>query len=486
MRHTLDLEAIASIPPDELESFLKQQRWYGAKSKKLTAHEIVDFISLESETFPLAIVLIEILFDDGSQETYQLVLEMGAGEGGAIQDALNDPRACQALYETIRDHDGFAGQAGSIRIKRGRSFPKDHFPVDSIQPLSLEQSNSSVVFGDALFLKLFRSVVFGLNPDFEINLFLMKHPDFDYSPKIFAALEYERPDSSATLAFVQEYIRGTGSALEFATEAINQYLDDPSIETIDAFAPTAKQLGAILGELHLALASDDADPAFAREPVIENDMVEWWASINQRLEQLEPCFESGEPVLLQLWQEVEAAFRSLEPVTDPGMKIRNHGDYHLDQVLRTGKGWFILDFEGEPNRSLEERRRKNSPLRDIAIMMRSFGYVAHTVASERARPGTEIRDTQLRYADQWESAMRAAFLQGYYSHMNDSPLLPAKEADRQRLLNVFELDRAITELSYDINNRPDWTHIGLHSIRRILGLSDIDPAGRYHENTDIK
>jgi maltose alpha-D-glucosyltransferase/alpha-amylase len=169
---------------------------------------------------------------------------------------------------------------------------------------------------------------------------------------------------------------------------------------------------------------------------------------------------------------VETTFRSLEPITDPGMKIRNHGDYHLGQVLRRDKGWIILDFEGEPNRPLEERRRKNSPLRDVAIMMRSFSYVAHTIVSERARPDTEDWNTQLRYADQWESAMQAAFLQGYYSHMTDSPLLPAREADRQRLMNVFELDRAITELSYDINSRPDWTHIGLHGIRRILGLGE--------------
>ncbi|HWP45492.1 MAG TPA: phosphotransferase, partial [Blastocatellia bacterium] len=337
---------------------------------------------------------------------------------------------------------------------------------------------SSVIFGYELFLKLFRSIEFGLNPDFEISLFLMRHPLFHHSPQIFAALEYSGPGLTATLAFVQEYIRAEGTALEFATAAIKDYLDDPTIETLRAFAPSAREIGEILGELHLALASDAGDPAFSPEPVTDRDIVEWWSSISNRFDKLSPCFEETGSIIVQLWQEIAAAFKALEPITDPGLRIRTHGDYHLGQLLRAKRGWMILDFEGEPNRSLEERRRKVLPLRDAAIMMRSFNYVAHTVAFERARPGTEEWDIQQLHADEWESAMRDAFLQGYFGFLKDAAILPAREADRQRLLNVFELERTITELSYDINNRPGWVHICMHSIRRILGLSDAQPAKR--------
>jgi trehalose synthase-fused probable maltokinase len=478
MHPTLDPEAIGSIPLGALESFLKEQRWYGAKSKKLVEHTAVDVINLESQDVPLAIALIETRFDDDSKETYQLVLSPRGERDEILHDALGDPRACLALYEIIRDHDEFAGASGRVRIRRGRGFQKDHFDVSSIEPLDQEQSNSSVVFGDAFFLKLFRNVVFGLNPDFEISLFLMQHPLFNHSPKLYAALEYARPDSSATLAFVQEYIHATGSGIEYASEAVKGYLDNPSPETLRAFAPAAKQLGAILGELHLALASDEESEAFSPEPFTDDNIVEMWSSLSQQLEKLTPCFGDSDDTLLQLWQEVATAFTSLEPITDAGLRVRTHGDYHLGQVLRVNEEWMILDFEGEPNRPLEERRRKNSPLRDVAIMMRSFNYVAHSVVFERAQPGADGWDLQQRHAGEWESAMRDAFLQGYFSLMERSAILPAREADRQRLLNVFELERAITELSYDLDNRPDWTHICLHSIRRILGLGDIELANR--------
>ncbi|HET9533327.1 MAG TPA: phosphotransferase, partial [Blastocatellia bacterium] len=253
---------------------------------------------------------------------------------------------------------------------------------------------------------------------------------------------------------------------------------NPSLEGIDAFAPSSKQLGELLGELHLALASDEQDPEFAPEPITEEDVSEWRSSINERLEQLEPCFDEGDSMLQHLWKEIAAAFKSLEPVLDPGMKMRIHGDYHLGQILRAGQEWFILDFEGEPSRPLEERRRKMSPLRDVAIMMRSFNYVALSVAVERARPDSEEWRPQRLHANHWESAMRAAFLEGYYSLTDSSRLLPEKRADRQRLLNIFELNRAITELSYDINSRPDWAHICVHTISRILGLGEIESAAQ--------
>ncbi|HET9531994.1 MAG TPA: hypothetical protein VFQ92_16660, partial [Blastocatellia bacterium] len=223
----LSPEEIDSIPAEKLESFLKQRRWYGAKSKKLVEHKAVDVINIESQPVQLAIAIIETLFDDDTKETYQLVVRQQGARAEILNDALDDAEACQSLYEVIRDHKEFDGRAGRVRIRRGSDFQKDHFPISSIQPLSQEQSNSSVVFGDALFLKLFRNIVFGLNPDFEISLFLMRHPIFNHSPNLYAVMEYAGKEEPATLAFVQEYIRATGSALDFATEAVNLYLDNP-------------------------------------------------------------------------------------------------------------------------------------------------------------------------------------------------------------------------------------------------------------------
>ncbi len=338
------------------------------------------------------------------------------------------------------------------------------------RPLELEQSNSSVVFDDAIFLKLFRKVVFGINPDFEISRFLTSHPDFHNAPKIFAAFEYSALNSTATLVLIQEYLQALGTGQEIASEILKDYFENATAGSLRAFEHPARQLGLLLGELHLALASEEDDPAFAPEPAARDATDRLWATIKEKMSDLESSISGQKDMSRELWRSATAALAALGPVEDAGLRIRIHGDYHLGQVLRTQKGWMILDFEGEPSRPLEERRRKHSPLRDVAVMLRSFNYVAHEAVFNRSEQPAPDRESLQIKAARWQSLMREAFLTGYYSVMNGSRVLPAGAADRNKLIALFELERAITELSYDINSRPESADVGLQSIKRILGL----------------
>jgi trehalose synthase-fused probable maltokinase len=320
-----------------------------------------------------------------------------------------------------------------------------------MRTMDAEQSNSSVVLDERLALKVFRRIQPGINPELEMLRFLAAHA-FTNIAALTGWYSYTGELMDATLGVVQHYIGGSRDGWELALEALAA--GDRS------FLASLGALGATTGRMHATLASTSDDPAFApEEPTMEN-LALLTASLDEQIERVFddlPELAALEPVAGR-GEEVRDHLRSLSHVGVGGRLIRIHGDYHLGQTVHEGADWVILDFEGEPARALLDRRRKRSPLRDVAGMLRSLAYAAAAA--------------ELLYAasvpDDWESEARRRFLEGYMAAV-DASILPAGDFALQKLLAIFELERAIYELRYELDNRPDWVGIPVACISRLLG-----------------
>jgi trehalose synthase-fused probable maltokinase len=250
---------------------------------------------------------------------------------------------------------------------------------------------------------------------------------------------------------MQEFLPGARDGWELALDELG---GDP-----DAFLERVRALGDVTGRLHTALGSDASNPAFAPEEPSSESLGLLTATIDEEIERIFvelPDDESVEPIAGR-GEEVREQLRLLTHVGSAGKVIRTHGDYHLGQTMLAQRGWVVLDFEGEPARTLPERRRKRSPLRDVAGMLRSFAYAAS--ASEILRGVVPPED--------WEERAREEFLEAYLEAADPS-LLPASRHGVEQLLSVFELEKAVYELRYELNNRPDWVRIPVAGILRLL------------------
>ncbi len=307
--------------------------------------------------------------------------------------------------------------------------------------MGAEQSNTTLVFDDALALKVFRRLLPGDNPELEMLRFLQAH-GFENIAALAGWYELAGERMEATLGVLQRFVGDARDGWEFA-------LAEPQ-----AFLERAHELGAVTGRLHSVLASDATDPDFAPEEPGDEALGLLVATIDEEIErafiELRDDDEAVEPIRGRS-QELRERLQLLSHQSAGGRLIRQHGDYHLGQTLIGPDGWVILDFEGEPARSLPERRRKRSPLRDAAGMLRSFAYAAS--ASEMP--------------EGWEAEARRSFLEGYFGSVEPS-LMPAGESAIAKLLSIHELEKAIYELRYELNNRPDWVPIPVAAIARLL------------------
>jgi maltokinase len=316
--------------------------------------------------------------------------------------------------------------------------------------ITSEQSNSSVVFDDELILKCFRRLEAGINPELELVRFLTEH-GFRNVPELGGWYAYLGAPMEATLGILQRYVPGGRDGWELA-------LDE--IETApDRLLGRLRRLGEVTGNMHRSLGSDSSDPAFAPEEPSAESLGLLTASVDQEIEAmfLDLPEEDAVAPIAGRGVEVRERLRQLTYAESLGRLIRHHGDFHLGQTLWADEDWYLLDFEGEPARSLPERRQKRSPLRDVAGMLRSISY---------AVSAAEI----LRGADTpegWEAHARSEFLDAYLDTV-DPGLLPPSRESVDRLIEVFELEKAMYELRYDLNNRPDWVRIPVDGIVRLL------------------
>lgn len=479
----LATSSLAAVLTDVGPDFLRAHRWYAAKARQLARVSLVDALPVTAEPV-LAIVLVRCDFAHGPAETYQLLLGMkpaigdapppdvlasiqGNGETVWLYEAATEPLAALSLLSLLPSPRPPTGQSGHLASIPAPEPPPRRFATTDIRPIGAEQSNTSIVFGREVVLKLYRKLEPGLSPDLELNHFLSE-AGFAHVPRFRGALEYVGTGEPIALALVQDYVPNHGDGWADALQSVQDYLGKPSRETLQGYEARIRQLGHITGGLHRALAAAPKSTPMAAEPVSATDVHAWQQGWQARWRQLVPLLQARGYDAESLQRALAGAAARYEAIGDAGSKIRHHGDYHLGQVLRLDHDWLILDFEGEPARSLAERQAKQSPLRDVAGMMRSFGYAAHVGLAARARQDEEARQRLSALADTWEEAARQAFWQGYLDAMHDSCLLPPTGSDRKRLLELFELDKAIYELGYELNNRPDWVDIPLAGIWQLV------------------
>ena len=412
-----------------LAALVREQRWFGSKSRALAGGRTVDSVALPPEC---VLALFQAEFAEGGSELYQLPYRVA--EDGEKVLGLADPPLALALLAALRRSTRVPTAAGEIEFELTAALPGDD-ALEAVRTVGAEQSNSSVVFGERCILKAYRRLEAGESPELEMLRFLDAH-GFEHTPRLLGWYGYSGPRLTATLGILQEFVPGARDGWQDALDS----LADPA-----QFLSRLRRLGEVTARMHAVLCSADGDPAFAAEERghwVEAEAQTWLA-------------EAPEPIRARS-DEVLDRLRALHRLGRGGKAIRQHGDYHLGQVLWARGEWLVLDFEGEPARPLAERRQKSTPLRDVAGMLRSFAYVAETGRSRGTPPPPD-----------WERDARSAFLGGYEA-MIDESLLPAAGERRDALLAACELEKALYELRYELDNRPDWVHVPLAGIVRLL------------------
>ncbi len=453
---TVDLGA---LDLEQLAGWLVERRWFGSKTREPTQVAVVDMPLLDPDPPPLRIALVEVHFGTGAHELYQVPIVID-DDGGlpaaariaslgdtAVYDLLAERRDPPRLLRLLVGDGQVASHEGRVIFNWDGAAP----PAGAeARPIASEQSNSSVVFGENAILKVYRRVEAGVNPELEMLRFLGERR-FRHIPALLGWYEYQGHPADATLGIVQEYVADGRDGWELTLDGLG---GDP-----DGLLEPLRRLGATIGEMHTALASDPTDPVFAPEERGSESLALFTASLDEEIERLFldlPREERLDPIVHR-GEELRDKLRALAGIGGAGMAIRVHGDLHLGQTLRSDRGWTILDFEGEPARPLPERRGKHSPLRDVAGLLRSLAYAPLAARLQRgADPPVD-----------WEPRARERLLDGYLDAI-DPTLLPATKREIDQLLAIYELEKAVYELNYELNNRPDWLEIPIAGITRLL------------------
>jgi maltokinase len=457
----LDRVVAGELPGEEaLIDYVRDRRWFGAKAQDVAHARLVETAVLRTESPALVAAVAEIRFPPGTHELYQLPLGLrpsGDGWSGGVvaeaggcvvYDALTDPELARELVELVRDDTTTSAREGVLEF-RSTDYAFDGLPEP--RPLALEQSNTSVVFGDELILKAYRRLEAGVNPELELLRFLTERR-FPNIAELAGWYAYSGSVMDLTLGILQRYLAAGEDGWELALAELR---DAP-----ERFLDRLHRLGEVTGAMHALLASESSDPDFAPEEPSGEALALLVATIDEEIEAVFLELPDDEPALEPIagrGEEVRERLRMISRVGDVGRIIRTHGDYHLGQVLSSEGDWVVLDFEGEPARSLPERRRKRSPLRDVAGMLRSFAYAAS--ASELVNG--------VRPPSEWEGEARRRFLDGYLATV-ERHVLPGSSGGMERLLSIFELEKAVYELRYELNNRQDWVRIPVAGIVRLL------------------
>jgi maltokinase len=442
------------LPPEllvQVGPYLANRRWYAGDGPPRSL-SVLDSACL-AELKGTARLLWAIVDADGS--LYQLVIAErptadGAGHLQGHEDVLIGTVGDRIYYGASIDPEM------AVALLRAASGGLEE--AEWAHRLVAEQSNTSLVYDDRLILKLFRRLSRGPNPDVEVTEALAQT---GFTHVALPIVRWQRDGHD--LAFGQQYLAGgtDGWALgltslrDFYGAASEEEPTSPAMSGGD-FAAEASRLGQMTADMHLAMAE-----AFG---VSAGESADWWpgliASLEERIGRLGPePAGSAKPLLARLRQ-----------VGDPGPAVRVHGDYHLGQVMRADNGWYVLDFEGEPNRPLEERQRHTSVLKDVAGMLRSLQYASRYALRERAESEPTLLE---QLARAWEDRNGAAFLRGYYDTKGIDDLLPTEGPDREAVRVAFEVDKALYELAYEEAYRPEWVPIPLAALWRLLS----DPVG---------
>jgi maltose alpha-D-glucosyltransferase / alpha-amylase len=519
-----------------LENYFTGMRWFGGKGKGIENIKILNQVTIPLKVLSSVILLVEVRYVSGLPETYQLPIAFGTGpfaqkltdgcpqaviarlvvgeSEGILYDGIYGIDLQEELIYKMGRRDTLQLPASEIIFFGNDNLEKFTADNSKIKPrvLSGEQSNTSIIYDNKFFLKLFRKVDRSINPDLELTRYLTEEKKFHNIPAFVGAIEWKSDSGSMVLGMMQEMVEASGDAWTYMLERLDSFNENilaqpelgppPSLrgnllnpidyETIPdpmkllIESPVAEQaflLGVRTGELHTLLAQG-LSPDFKPEPYslhyqrslysgLQTLVRSTFESQARNMPKLSEELKKKATAVLGMKDEILSVFRRIYEHKIDVVKIRIHGDYHLGQVLNTGKDFVITDFEGEPARSFSERRLKRSPLRDVAGMVRSFHYAAY---------GSLFLDNQIRkedyprlmpYVEQWYHYMSGQFMSAYLDTVKGSAFLPKDRGDLEILMTTFLLEKAIYELNYELNNRPDWVMIPLKGITDIIETARI-------------
>ena len=520
---------LASVLP----AYLQTRRWFGGKARTIQSAQITEVIPVPNQAYivfllvtytegsPETYVLPLAYQEDGvgsevleahPEQVVAKIQVRATNEVGVLFDAIADADFLAFPLEAIASSGSYKGAAGELLATTTDVLTQGQLDFSQLEARLLrgEQSNTSVVYGDQFILKLFRKVEEGINPDLEIGRFLTEKKLLEHFAPVAGALEYRRQGSQpTTIGILQGFVADTRDAWSYTIDSLRDYFEQVMVqvdmtpvelpsnslvseisvgipelaqEIIGSYLASAEILGQRTAELHIALASDRDHPNFAPEPFTsfyQRSIYQYMRNLSgqtllllkKRLLKLAPDTQQLAQSVLNRQEELMERFKSILDLKITGQRTRCHGDYHLGQVLYTGKDFIIIDFEGEPARPMSERRMKRSPLRDVAGMLQSFNY-AVTLALRNEVDNGMIRPETLpvmqQWAQFWYGWVSAAFLNTYLVTAAEATFLPKTTQELEVLLNAYILEKAIYELGYELNNRPDWTDIPLQRVLQLL------------------
>jgi maltose alpha-D-glucosyltransferase/alpha-amylase len=515
-----------------LPGFLTRSRWFGGKAQPLKQAVILDMFTLEKESHPWGIALVTVSYFAGDAETYAVAMAVASGQKAdrltseypqaviarlksknrpanlLLYDALADPDFGQALLKVLTRKRTIRGWRGTMRgfaTEALRTLLAKDRPLPPSTMMVAEQSNTSIQFGEQLVLKFIRKLSPGVNPDFEIGR-LLTEKRFAHCATTAGAIEIRLDHGEPmTMAILQGFVPSRGDAWNYALDCLGRYyeaaLDRPfpdlpapfAVDLLDAapcdeaagligdFLTSARLLGRRTAELHLCLASEQNLPEFKPEGFSKLYQRALYQSMRTLAGKALPLLrrqfnrlsENLRPMavyILEHEKDLINRFKDLLESKIGAIRIRCHGDFHLGQVLYTGSDFVIIDFEGEPARPITERRIKRSALRDVAGMLRSFHYAAYAALLIRQPkdPPAEVAAQLEHLAEYWQRWVGAEFFKSYLQAAAGGRFVPGSRDELRVLMGALLLEKAVYELAYELNNRPDWVGIPLRGIRQLL------------------
>ncbi|WP_207423695.1 maltose alpha-D-glucosyltransferase [Desertivirga brevis] len=535
-----DEHTLRVLETEIFPEYLLKVRWFGGKARGIESVRIVNKADVPLTPYPALILILEVNYQHGLPDTYQvpvsfapdqLATELSTtapqaiicqikteGHMGALFDSAFSEDFQKALFIYMRDQSYIKLPSGELRFSGSEllaAYPEENTKIKS-KVLSAEQSNSSITFDNKFFLKLYRKVDTAINPDLEINKFLAES-NFANIPQLAGSVEWKMGNSTMVLGMMQEMVENSGDAWATTIDRLTAFYEE-ILSGTRVEAPTAELKGSLIapvayeevpeqikklldasiaeriellgkrtGEMHKLLASSNEDPAFKPEEYSLHYQRSLFSSLqslvratfdNQRrnLNKIQGDAKDEAMEVLGMREEILNTFKRIYSKKIDVVKIRLHGDYHLGQVLFTGKDFVILDFEGEPAKAYSERRLKRSALRDVAGMIRSFHYAAYAGLFLDDKISEADAEQLIPYAEQWYHYMAGFFMKGYLDTVKDTMIIPKDKESLEILIQTFLLEKAVYELNYELNNRPSWVIIPIRGIKAILGEQTLAKA----------
>ncbi len=482
----------AQFENEVLPDFVAHQRWYGAKGQPVERATLEDhavwaqwLLAFSRINDALYFVPMALAWEDTEEERIQALAPVTIAKVrqqanvGVLAEAIPDERFCRAVVKATCEARTVKTQQGTLAFKpmaRCADIAGEDIDRLVIGRLHAQSTNTSVTLtsadkGDRLFLKCYRRLRAGINPEFEVGRFLTEVARFEHCVPLAGSIEYSSAgNQKSTVALLQVYVPNQGDGWTYTLNYLDRAMEDrrsvsqpvPNDNPHGAYLTLMQTLATRTAELHKAFALRSGDPAFEPEPFSAQDMQAWKDRVRKEADDTLPLLEDSRITA----EQIHARIAACAAPKGPTLKTRHHGDYHLGQVLISQNDFVIIDFEGEPSRPLEESRRKHTPLRDVAGMLRSFSY-AKWSALKRAAETEPAVERMIAVLDEWEAATRRAFLAAYAAASAGGGLYASFD-DVQGLLELAELEKLLYELRYEAANRPEWLHIPLQGLIALI------------------